>query len=115
MMRDLATLPKAHLHLHFTGSMRPSTLVDLAQQHGMRLPAALLSGTPLQVTATERGWFRFQRLYDAAPGRKRFELVQGGSHHNTNSVGQAQYRAALPEVFGADCFARPAVGAAGAA
>ena len=65
-MRDLATLPKAHLHLHFTGSMRPSTLVDLAQQHGMRLPAALLNGTPLQVTATERGWFRFQRLYDAA-------------------------------------------------
>ena len=65
-MRDLATLPKAHLHLHFTGSMRPSTLIDLAQKHGMRLPAALLSGTPLQVAATERGWFRFQRLYDAA-------------------------------------------------
>ncbi|PFG36401.1 adenosine deaminase [Flavimobilis soli] len=65
-MRDLATLPKAHLHLHFTGSMRPTTLVDLAQRHGIRLPAALLSGTPLQVAATERGWFRFQRLYDAA-------------------------------------------------
>ena len=55
-----------------------------------------------------------QRLYDAAPGPKRFELVQGGSHHNTNSVGQAQYRAALPEVFGADCFARPAGGPTGA-
>ena len=28
--RDLAALPKAHLHLHFTGSMRPATLLDLA-------------------------------------------------------------------------------------
>ena len=27
--RDLASLPKAHLHLHFTGSMRHGTLVEL--------------------------------------------------------------------------------------
>lgn len=65
-MRDLARLPKAHLHLHFTGSMRPSTLLDLAAHHGVRLPAALLDAQPLHVPATARGWFRFQRLYDAA-------------------------------------------------
>lgn len=65
-MRDLTTLPKAHLHLHFTGSMRLSTLKELAEGYGVRLPSALLDGDPLRLPATERGWFRFQRLYDAA-------------------------------------------------
>ena len=66
MTRDLSRLPKAHLHLHFTGSMRVSTLADLATTHGIRLPSALLDADPLHVPADERGWFRFQRLYDAA-------------------------------------------------
>jgi adenosine deaminase len=65
-VRDLLKLPKAHLHLHFTGSMRISTLADLAQGYGIRLPATLLDADPLHVPADERGWFRFQRLYDAA-------------------------------------------------
>ena len=64
--RDLRTLPKAHLHLHFTGSMRPATLSDLAGRHGLRLPETLREHHLLRVAATERGWFRFQRLYDAA-------------------------------------------------
>jgi adenosine deaminase len=66
-VRDLALLPKAHLHLHLTGGMRPATLVDLAAQQGRRLPAELLDplGARLDVTA-RRGWSRFQRLYDAA-------------------------------------------------
>jgi adenosine deaminase len=65
-VRDLAKLPKAHLHLHFTGSMRVTTLADLAARHGVRLPSQLLDDDPLHVPADERGWFRFQRLYDAA-------------------------------------------------
>ena len=64
--RDLRALPKAHLHLHFTGSMRPATLVDLAGRHGLRLPEQLRGHHLLRVPATERGWFRFQRLYEAA-------------------------------------------------
>jgi adenosine deaminase len=65
--RPLSTLPKAHLHLHFTGSMRHSTLVELADEHGIHLPPALTEDWPPRLSGTdERGWFRFQRLYDTA-------------------------------------------------
>ncbi|PPK97522.1 adenosine deaminase [Kineococcus xinjiangensis] len=64
--RPVETLPKAHLHLHFTGSMRPSTLLDLAERHGVRLPTALRSSQMVSLSPDARGWFRFQRLYDAA-------------------------------------------------
>ena len=64
--RDLSRLPKAHLHLHFTGSMRPSTLVEMAEERGIRLPATLREHAPVHLTSDSRGWFRFQRLYDAA-------------------------------------------------
>lgn len=65
--RPVATLPKAHLHLHFTGSMRHGTLLELAERDGIRLPPALTDEWPPQLVATdEKGWFRFQRLYDVA-------------------------------------------------
>ncbi|HEY7718779.1 MAG TPA: adenosine deaminase [Pedococcus sp.] len=67
MPRPVASLPKAHLHLHFTGSMRIGTLRELADHHGLRLPDSLLESWPPRLSARdERGWFRFQRLYDAA-------------------------------------------------
>ena len=65
-MRDLVSLPKAHLHLHFTGSLRPQSLAEMAAQRGIRLPHVLLDGEGVRPPADERGWFRFQRLYDAA-------------------------------------------------
>ena len=65
--RDLQALPKAHLHLHFTGSMRHATLVELAERDGIVLPDALVEDWPPQLSAAdEKGWFRFQRLYDVA-------------------------------------------------
>ena len=59
-------------------------------------PLLVVHGSEDRTIAPELG----QKLYEAAKGQKRFELVQGGSHHNTNAVGQPQYRLALAELFG---------------
>lgn len=39
-------------------------------------------------------------LYDGAHGPKRWLLVEGGTHHSTNLLGEAGYRGALGELFG---------------
>ncbi len=41
-----------------------------------------------------------QALFEKAAEPKRFVLVPGGSHHNTNALGQPQYREALAQLFG---------------
>jgi adenosine deaminase len=47
--------------------MRHATLLELAQRDGISLPAALASEwPPLLSAADQKGWFRFQRLYDVA-------------------------------------------------
>ena len=47
--------------------MRIGTLAELAVARGVRLPDALTEHWPPHLHATdERGWFRFQRLYDMA-------------------------------------------------
>jgi adenosine deaminase len=64
---DLQALPKAHLHLHLTGGMRHETLVELAGEQGVALPAGLLDPGSVDLDATGlRGWLKFQRLYDQA-------------------------------------------------
>jgi adenosine deaminase len=66
-LREVSRLPKAHLHLHFTGSMRHGTLLELAERDGIVLPDSLVEDWPPQLSAAdEKGWFRFQRLYDVA-------------------------------------------------
>jgi adenosine deaminase len=67
MPRPVDTLPKAHLHLHFTGSMRHATLLEMAERDGIVLPDPLVNDWPPHLSAAdEKGWFRFQRLYDVA-------------------------------------------------
>jgi adenosine deaminase len=47
--------------------MRHTTLVELARRDGVVLPDALVEDWPPQLSAAdEKGWFRFQRLYDVA-------------------------------------------------
>lgn len=71
--RDLASLPKAHLHLHFTGSLSIPALERLAQARNMELPAKLVDGVALDVPYSKRGWNRFQHLYDVARAAVRGE------------------------------------------
>src|ERR687897_197393 len=47
--------------------MRHETLLELAARDGIHLPDSLRSAWPPELSAAdEKGWFRFQRLYDIA-------------------------------------------------
>src|SRR6201991_2784981 len=47
--------------------MRHATLLELAERDGHHLPDALVEDWPPTLSAAdEKGWFRFQRLYDVA-------------------------------------------------
>jgi pimeloyl-ACP methyl ester carboxylesterase len=62
----------------------------------VRAPVLVVHGSEDRLIRPELG----RALYEHAPGPKRFVLVEGGSHHNTNWVGQAQYREAIADLFG---------------
>jgi uncharacterized protein len=58
-------------------------------------PLLVVHGTNDQLIVPELG----RKLFDAAKEPKAFVLVEGGSHFNTNAVGQTQYRKALAHLF----------------
>jgi len=70
---------------------------DAASKIGkIKVPLLVVHGSEDRLIPPALG----RALYDRAPEPKRFVLVDGGSHHNTNSVGQEQYRVALHEMYG---------------
>jgi uncharacterized protein len=70
----------------------------------MKAPVLVVHGSADTLIRPDLG----RELFEQAPEPKRFVLVEGGSHYNTNSVGQPQYRQALAELFGLGAGARPA-------
>jgi uncharacterized protein len=59
-------------------------------------PLLVVHGADDRLIAPELG----RRLFEAAAAPKLYVQVEGGSHHNTNSVGQPLYRQALAQLFG---------------
>lgn len=59
-------------------------------------PLLVVHGSEDRLISPELG----RALFEQAVAPKRFLLVEGGSHHNTNAVGQGLYRQALRELFG---------------
>lgn len=62
----------------------------------LRTPLLVVHGSADQLIAPELG----RALYERAPSPKRWVLVEGGTHHNTNGLATQQYRLALTELFG---------------
>ncbi|MBV9059467.1 MAG: adenosine deaminase [Pseudonocardiales bacterium] len=64
-MRELRTLPKSHLHLHFTGSARLATIREFAYRYGISLPPAL-ANQDFDWGDGGQDWSYFQGRYEAA-------------------------------------------------
>jgi uncharacterized protein len=70
---------------------------DSAQRvAGMQVPLLVVHGSADRTVRPHLG----RALFERATSDKRFMLVEGGSHHDTHLVGEAQYREALRELFG---------------
>ncbi|MBC7601667.1 MAG: alpha/beta hydrolase, partial [Ramlibacter sp.] len=65
-------------------------------------PLLVVHGSSDNLISSELG----RKLYEAAQGRKKFMLVEGGSHHSTMAMGFAQYRQALADLFDMKVTAR---------
>lgn len=63
---------------------------------GIGSPLLVVHGTKDSLIKPELG----RALFEAASGPKRFVLVDGGTHHNTNAIGQDLYRDAIGQLFG---------------
>ena len=62
----------------------------------VKAPVLVVHGSDDRLIHPELG----RALYERAPAPKRFVLVEGGSHFNTNAVGQDAYRDAVGDLFG---------------
>jgi uncharacterized protein len=62
----------------------------------VKVPVLVVHGDNDTLIRPELG----RRLFERATSPKRFVLVEGGTHYNTNSMARAQYRDALQALFG---------------
>jgi alpha-beta hydrolase superfamily lysophospholipase len=62
----------------------------------VRAPLLVVHGSDDRLILPELG----RALYERARATKKFVLVDGGTHHNTNAVGHEAYREAVAELFG---------------
>lgn len=99
--RDLAALPKGHLHLHMEAAMRPGTLAELAAEHGVPVPEIGAFGD----------FSAFEATYEAATDvlrregdmrRLLRELVEDARADGAWYVEPALYAPAHRERFGSD-------------
>jgi fermentation-respiration switch protein FrsA (DUF1100 family) len=68
--------------------------VDKIAQVGM--PVLIVHGTSDRYVPS-----RFsEKLYEAAPQRKKLLLVEGATHNNSMRIGESAYRRAFRELFG---------------
>jgi pimeloyl-ACP methyl ester carboxylesterase len=71
-----------------------------------RAPVLVVHGSEDRLIPPQLG----RALYERAPEPKRFVLVEGGTHHNTNGVGHELYRSAVAELFGVVAGGRAGAG-----
>jgi alpha-beta hydrolase superfamily lysophospholipase len=75
----------------------------------VKAPVLVVHGSADRLIRPELG----QQLFEQVKAeKKKWLLIEGGSHHNTNALGQAQYREALAELFGLGAKAGGAAAAA---
>jgi len=64
----------------------------------VKAPVLIVHGSRDRLIRPELG----QALFERVKAKKKFVLVEGGTHWSTNAVGKVQYREALKEMFGLD-------------
>jgi alpha-beta hydrolase superfamily lysophospholipase len=88
----VSTMPWGWLPVSFFITQRFEAIKRVAQTGS---PLLVVHGDQDQLIAPALG----RKLFEAAAEPKLFVLVEGGSHHNTNMVGQSHYRDALTRLF----------------
>ena len=82
---------------HISHGQKEGLCRDAAERiRRARVPVLVVHGSEDRLIPPALG----RALFELAPEPKRFVLVDGGTHHNTNGLAQDQYRAAMTQLFG---------------
>ena len=74
-MRSIRALPKAHLHVHLEGTIRPTTLLDIAQRHGAPAPQGLHETARYAFTNLAAFFVDYQRVRDCLQDPEDFQRI----------------------------------------